>query len=192
MYIRGDLVVTDNDFWAELASKQSQINYHDVRENFQWNLPEFYNIGVDISDRHAVDRTRLALIYDREDGHHEKWTYYEISQESNRLANVFLNMHISQRDRIAIFLSQSPQLPIAHIAAYKIGAIAVPLFTLFGSDALAYRINDSGARVLITDSSNLYNVIGIINKLSSLEHIIITDFENVSPSGYNLYHSFLA
>ena len=174
-------MVTDNDFWAELASKQSQINYHDVRENFQWNLPEFYNIGVDISDRHAVDRTRLALIYDREDGHHEKWTYYEISQESNRLANVFLNMHISQRDRIAIFLSQSPQLPIAHIAAYKIGAIAVPLFTLFGSDALAYRINDSGARVLITDSSNLYNVIGIINKLSSLEHIIITDFENVSP-----------
>ena len=61
MYIRSDLVVTDSNFWAELASKRSQINYHDVRENSQWNLPEFYNIGVDISDRHAVDRTRLAL-----------------------------------------------------------------------------------------------------------------------------------
>ena len=54
-------------------------------------------------------------------------------------------------DRVGILLPQCPETAIGHIATYKVGGIAIPLFTLFGSDALTYRLADSQAKVVITD-----------------------------------------
>ena len=65
---------------------------------------------------------------------------------------------IGKGDRIGICLSQSPVLAIAHLAAYKLGAIAVPLFTLFGPDALQYRLANSGAVAVITDETGIAKI----------------------------------
>ena len=79
---------------------------------------------------------------------------------------------LGRGDRIGILLPQSPETAIAHVAIYKMGAIAVPLFTPFGADALEYRLAHSGARALITDRENLAKIETIRDRLPDLAVII--------------------
>ncbi|MEJ2015454.1 MAG: AMP-binding protein [Limibacillus sp.] len=80
-------------------------------------------------------------------------------------------------DRVAIHLPQGPECAISHVGVYKTGAIALPLFSLFGPEALEHRLNDSGARILITNAENLQRLSDIREALGSLERIIVTDAE---------------
>ncbi len=153
---------------------QRASNYQDLRKRFSWRVPESYNIGTDVVDRHA-DAGRTALIYERDDGGVAEFTFRDIRRLSNRLANALIGKGIGRGDRIAILLPQSPETAIGHVATYKIGAIALPLFTLFGPDALRYRLSDSGARALITDMTNLEKVMDMRADLPSLEFVIVTD-----------------
>jgi len=149
-------------------------SYDEVCRSFKWEIPEYYNIGVDICDKWAGQRYRLALIYEDEKGLVEKYTFWELKRLSNRLANGLINAGIKKGDRIGILLSQSPETALTHIAAYKIGAIAVPLFTLFGADALEYRLSNSEATCLVTDETNLHKVTEIREKLPLLKTVIVT------------------
>ena len=97
-------------------------------------------MGVDICDKWAPQRYRLALIYENEKGQLEQYTFWDLKRLSNRLANGLKAHGLSQGDRMGIMLPQSPEAGISHIAIYKTGAIAIPLFTLFGTDGLAYRL----------------------------------------------------
>ena len=94
---------------------------------------------------------------------------------SNRLANALAGLGAARGDRVAILLGQGLACGLAHLAAYKAGMIALPLFTLFGEEALEYRLADSGARVLVTDSANLPKVEAIRERLPGLEHVILAD-----------------
>jgi len=161
-------------------------NYDGVYQSFCWEIPEFYNIGVDICDKWAHQRYRLALIYEDENGQVEKYTFWDLKRLSNRLANGFKACGVGAGDRIGILLPQCPQTAISHIAAYKIGAIAIPLFTLFGTDALAYRLSNSQARVIVTDAVNLPKILEIRPNLPDLQTVLVTGgdgYENVLDFG---------
>ena len=80
-----------------------------------------------------------------------------------------------REDRIAVLLPQMPETAIAHVAIYKIGAIAVPLFSLFGIDALEYRLADSGARAVITDLAGAAKLKSIQHRLPELAVIYTID-----------------
>ncbi len=178
MVFKGRKGIEDVDFWESLAARMSRgLDYETLCEKFSWNLPPHYNIGVDVCDRHAGDKGKLALVFDREDGTAEKWTFWELKRSSDRFANALRGLGIERGDRVAVLLSQSPQLPIAHIAAYKLGAIVVPLFALFGEDALRFRLEDSGAKVIVTDVEHFETVSALREELSDLGHIILTDGE---------------
>ena len=71
---------------------------------------------------------------------------------SNRLANALRAHGIGRGDRVSILLPQSPEVAAIHIAIYKLGAVALPLAVLFGVDALSYRLENSGAKALITNA----------------------------------------
>ncbi len=148
-------------------------SYQEIYDKFHWEVPEFYNIGIDICDKHARDTNRLALIHEKEDGVVNTYTFSEIKALSNRLANALLAHDMAVGDRLGILLPQSPETAIAHVAAYKIGAIAIPLFTLFGTDALAYRLSDSKAKCLVTDGANLQKILAIKEQLPALKHIFV-------------------
>ncbi len=148
-------------------------SYQEIYENFRWEVPEFYNIGVDICDKHASDTSRLALIHEKEDGGVDTYTFSEIKGLSNRLAHALAAHGMAAGDRLGILLPQCPETAIAHVAAYKIGAIAIPLFTLFGTDALAYRLGDSAAKCLVTDGANLEKILAIREQLPALKHIFV-------------------
>jgi acetyl-CoA synthetase len=152
---------------------KSGQNYTEVYDAFRWEVPDFYNIGVDICDKWARQRYRLALIYEDEAGRIEKYTFWELKQLSNRLANGFKACGIDPGDRIGILLPQCPETALSHIAAYKIGAIAIPLFTLFGIDALAYRLENSQAKAIVTDEANLPKILEIWPNLPHLQTVLV-------------------
>jgi acetyl-CoA synthetase len=153
---------------------KSGQTYDEVYNSFQWEVPEFYNIGVDICDKWARQRYRLALIYLDEKGQVAKYTFWDLKRLSNRLANGFKAAGINRGDRIGILLPQCPETAISHIAAYKIGAIAIPLFTLFGIDALEYRLSNSQAKAIVTDAANLPKIWQIRQNLPHLQTILVT------------------
>jgi acetyl-CoA synthetase len=131
---------------------QKSESYEALRSRFSWVVPDFYNIGVDICDKWADDAARLALIHEHRDGSATRYTFADIRRLSNRAANLFVARGMHPGDRVGILLPQGPETAIAHVAAYKAGAIVVPLFTLFGVDALRFRLRDAGIKVLITDT----------------------------------------
>ncbi|MGD9039459.1 MAG: acyl-CoA synthetase [Desulfobacteraceae bacterium] len=148
--------------------------YEEVCGSFSWEIPEFYNMGVDICDKWAHQRYRLALIYENEKGQTEQYTFWDLKRLSNRLANGLRANGLSQGDRMGIMLPQSPEAGLSHIAIYKIGAIAIPLFTLFGTDGLAYRLSNSEAKGIVTDEANLQKVLDVWEKVPSLKIVVVT------------------
>ena len=149
-------------------------SYEAVYGGFRWQLPERYNIGVDVSDRHADAANRPALIFEDESGAVRTYGFRDLSLLSNRLANLLTARGIRRGDRVAVLLAQSVETALAHIAIYKMGAVAVPLFTLFGAEALEYRLADSGARALVTDAANLGKLEEIHERLPELASLIVT------------------
>ncbi len=159
-------------------------DYTKLRAAFRWNIPQRYNIGVDICDRWAaIDPARPAILDVSGGDIPQVSTYGDLRDRSNRLANALVRAGIEPGDRIAIMLPQGSAVPVAHIAAYKLGAIAVPLAALFGVDALAYRLRDSGARVLITNDAGLAKLRSIDGALPDLALVISTDGPDAAVRG---------
>jgi acetyl-CoA synthetase len=150
-------------------------SYRQARDAFRWQVPARFNIGVDACDRWARGDARLALIFEAADGSVRRFSFDELRQLSNRLANGWRRTGLAVGDRVAILLPQAPETGIAHLAAYKSGAVAVPLFTLFGPEALQYRLADSGARILVTDAGGLAKVGPLLDQLPALERIYCVD-----------------
>ena len=156
--------------------------YEDVYNAFRWQIPEFYNIGVDICDKWADQGNRLALIYEDENGRIDQYTFRDLKNLSNKLANGLQATNMGIGDRLGILLPQCPETALSHIAAYKVGAVAIPLFTLFGTDALEYRLSNSEARAIVTDAANLPKIMEIWQKLPNLKTVLVTGgkkYENV-------------
>jgi len=149
--------------------------YEELYSNFKWEIPQYYNIGVDVCDKWADDKNRLALIYADPHGIDRKYTFSELRNISNRLANALKAHGITRKDRVAILLSQRPETLISHISVYKLGAIAVQLLTLFGPDAIEFRLQDSAAKAVITDKENLSKIWEIKERLPGLELVIAID-----------------
>tara|TARA_R110001599_G_scaffold203414_2_gene400561 strand:- start:2254 stop:3888 length:1635 start_codon:yes stop_codon:yes gene_type:complete len=147
--------------------------YDDIRDAFEWRIPERYNIGRDIADRQKPDA--LALIYRTEEGTIDRYSFGDITKTSGRFANVLEASGIKRGDRVAILLPQRPETAFAHTAIYKAGMIAVPLFALFAEEALVYRLVNSGATAVVTDEPGLAKIRSFRDQVPALRHIFVTD-----------------
>jgi acetyl-CoA synthetase len=110
------------------------------------------NIAHECIDRHAADPSRVALWIAFADGHDECITFQTISVLSSQFANWLVANGIGKGDRVAIMLEPSLAFYAALFGTMKCGAIAVPLFTLFGPDGVRLRIEDSTPRLLLTNA----------------------------------------
>ena len=147
-------------------------SYDELVARFRWNTPARFNIGWACCGRWAGDRSRFALYYEDEAGAIAKYTYWDLQQEANRLANALTVLGVVRGDRIAIILPQRPETAIAHIACYQIGAVAMPLSVLFGPDAIEYRMQNSAARVALVDDASLPNLWQVRDRLPDLAHVV--------------------
>jgi acetyl-CoA synthetase len=148
-------------------------DYDELYRNFRWDVPSRFNMATACCDRHADGGGRLALIYVDEDGATRRLTFDEFAALSRRFASVLKADGLARGDRVAVFLSQSVELPIAHLAAFRSGLVSVPLFTLFGEDALEFRLANSGARAVVTDTGGFEKLSRIRDRLPDLQHIYV-------------------
>ncbi len=150
-------------------------SYEALAAAFRWQIPERYNIGVDACDKWADGSGRLALIHLKADGSRRDYSFDELKRLSNRLGNALAAYGLKRGERIGVLLPQAPETALTHLAAFKLGAITVPLFTLFGEEALEYRLADCGARVLVTDRSGLEKIAPLRDRLPELKTVLCID-----------------
>jgi acetyl-CoA synthetase len=126
---------------------------------FRWSLPARMNMGVMTADAWAArDPRRPAIILHRPSGDAAVVDYAALAALTNRLANALTGLGVGVGETVAILLPQGLEAAAAHIAVYKMGAVALPLSVLFGTDALAYRLRRADAVALIATTAGLERV----------------------------------
>jgi acetyl-CoA synthetase len=156
-----------------MESRKATQDYAALRQDFQWEIPAELNIGVACADRHPAGD--LALIHIEPDSSRRELTFGDLRQLSNRLANALKGIGVGAGDRVGIVLPQRPETGLAHLALYKLGAIAVPMSTLFGPQGFTYRLGDCAARAVITDAEHLETVAAVADELGGLQIVVVDD-----------------
>jgi acetyl-CoA synthetase len=154
---------------------QARDDYPRTCQDFSWSIPERYNIGVDVCDRWADGSDRPALLVDRGEAPPERYSFDQLKRWSDQLALALRARGVGPGDRVGILLPQALETALSHLAVYKLGAIAVPLFTLFGTDALQYRLGNSGARALVTHAEGMAKISSIREALPQLGCVLNID-----------------
>ncbi|HWT36787.1 MAG TPA: acyl-CoA synthetase [Paraburkholderia sp.] len=156
--------------------------YDSLVAAFAWRIAPHYNIGIDACDKWADGSGRPALICETREGQQTRYTFDELKSMSDRFAHALRKRGVKKGDRVGIFLAQSVETALAHLAVYKCGAIAVPLFALFGPDALEYRLSDSGAVALVTDLGGAQKIASVRANLPELRTIFCVDIDRADDA----------
>ena len=150
--------------------------FETLRRDFQWNIPADFNIGRVVADDWAARvPDQVCLEHFSLDGRHLSMTYRALAAQSSRFAHALIGLGVQRGDRVALLLPQCFETVIAHVAIYKMGAIALPLALLFGEEALEYRLKDAGARVVVTNGFGLSRLEPIRARLTGLREIVSID-----------------
>ena len=160
-------------------------DYARLSRDFAWNIPVRFNIGVACCDTWARGHAQRPAVLDAgAGGRVSTLTYGQLRAQSNRLANALMRRGIGAGDRVAILLPQGAEVAISHMAIYKIGAIALPLAVLFGLDALAFRLQDAGAKALITNAAGLAKYKDVRGGIAGPSILLCTDGPDGDAAGF--------
>jgi acetyl-CoA synthetase len=154
--------------------------YEAIYQRFRWSVPEYFNMAQACARRWAHDPASMQRIaitahaVSTEGRHHthQSLTYQQLGQQANQLSHLLTKLGVQRGDRVAIVLPQRFETAVAYMAVLQMGAIAMPLSMLFGPDALAYRLNDSGAKWAIVDESTVEGVLRARSDCPDLSHVI--------------------
>jgi acetyl-CoA synthetase len=150
--------------------------FAELRAMHRWNIPADYNVAIDCLDRHIELRDKVALLYADDEGHTASYTFAQMIEASNRFANALRGLGIGRGDVVAIHTPQRPETAIAHIALYRLGAIALPISKLFGPDAIEYRLQNSSAKAILMEPETAPKMDAVDRKdLPNFKHLIVTD-----------------
>ncbi|MEE9297412.1 MAG: acetate--CoA ligase [Acidimicrobiia bacterium] len=118
---------------------------------FKWFTDGSLNLSYNCLDRHLESGgDKVAYYWEGEPGDRRRITYSELHAEVCRFANALLGLGVERGDRVAIYMGMIPELPVAMLACARLGAIHSVVFGGFSSDALADRIDDAAAKVVVT------------------------------------------
>ncbi|WP_037151882.1 AMP-binding protein [Rhizobium freirei] len=162
-----------------------QDTYEALYRDFRWEIPAKFNMGHAVCDAWAKrEPDRVCLQHFNPDGNHFFMTYGELRDRSASFANALVALGVRRGDRVALLLPQSFETVVAHVAIYKMGAIALPLALLFGAEALEYRLQASGASAIVTNRFGLERLRPIRDRLPELTQVIGIDGAEDGVSGF--------
>lgn len=150
-------------------------SYEQLCESFEWEIPDSFNMAEYVCDRWANDGERIAFFAESVSGERRTLTFHDVREEANRLANYLSEAGVERGERVGICLGQRPEAAIAHVAIWKLNAVSVPLSTQFGSDALAYRLDDCRATACIVGPSSIDTLRNVRDNLPALETMLTVD-----------------
>jgi acetyl-CoA synthetase len=199
-------------FWAEQADRLTWSKKWDTV--LEWNPPWVkwfvggkMNATYNCLDRHveAGGGDKVAYYWEGEPDERRTITYAELLDEVSRFANALKSLGVGKGDRVAIYLGMIPELPVAMLACARIGAVHGVVFGGFASDALKDRINDSGAKVLVTSDGGYrrgslvplkQNADEALKGCPTIEHVVTvrrTGGDHPFTAGRDLwYHELIA
>jgi acetyl-CoA synthetase len=156
-------------------------SYEQAVREFEWKVPDQFNIADSVCCKFSDGATRAALIEVKPSANN-LFTFGGLDYLSDKFANVLRSCGTGPGDRVAVILTQSAALAIAHLAALKLGCVVVPLTTLFGSAALQYRIKDSGASVAVVDQSVREVLNAIKPSLPDLKNVFVAEKDSAGET----------
>ena len=170
-------------FWDEIAQKftwfkpwSNVLNFSMEEAQFSWFEGGKTNISYNCVDRHLEklgDKTAILFEPNNPEGKAEKISYKDLHSRVCQMANVLKNKGIQKGDRVCIYLPMIPELAISVLACARIGAIHSVVFAGFSSGALASRINDCEAKLVLTSDGGYRG-----NKTINLKNIVDEALQN--------------
>ncbi|HEX7514344.1 MAG TPA: acetate--CoA ligase [archaeon] len=163
----------------------AEFHFEDVEKEFTWNETGRVNLAHEAIDRHAEGwrKNKVALYADGPDSA-RKFTFLDLKILSNKFANVLKSLGISRGDRVFTYMGRYPELYIAAIGTVKNGSVWGPLFGGFRAEAVMDRLEDSGAKVLVTTPDlKESSVDEIVESLPDLKYVIVAKSDGVELSG---------
>lgn len=160
---------------------RASFDWKDVEKEFSWHTTGLVNAAYEAVDRHAETfrKNKVALYY-KDKNRNEKYTFKEMKELSNKAANVLKSYgDVEKGDRVFIFMPRSPELYFTVLGTIKLGAIVGPLFEAFMEGAVRDRLEDSGAKVIVTTPELLERV---PRDLPDLKYIFVVG-DNVEEDG---------
>ena len=169
------------DYDAAYAS----FSWQDAKKDISWFADGKMNASYNAIDRHMNDgrRNKVALYSVDANNRLETFTFQDMFYLSNRLGNALKDLGVVKGDRIFVFMPRIPELYISSVAIAKIGAVIGPLFSAFGPDALRDRLQDSGAKIVITTQELKPKLDEIRDQLQDLEYVIVVRSEGELKPG---------
>ena len=185
----GDFLADPEGFWAGMAAELDWIREWDRIREWEYPYAKWFtnaklNITANCLDRHAAGdrRNKAALIWRGDDGEERVFTYQKLLSKVMRFANALKKLGVKKGDCVCIYMPMVPEQVIAMLACARIGAVHNVVFAGFGSTALNMRINDAGAKVVITADISIRRgktipLISLVEEAilnaPSVEHLII-------------------
>ena len=162
--------------------------YDELTRGFDWSIAEkelqykdgdVLNIGWHCSDRICKQGRggKLALIWEDFRGAEKRYTFDDVRQYSNGIAAYLQRLGVQPGDRVCLFMDKVPELYIGFLGVLKLGAIAQPLFSAFGEEALLTRLDNAQTTAIFTQKKHAAKVRKILDKLPALKHVIVIDAE---------------
>jgi acetyl-CoA synthetase len=175
---------------ASLATPPNLADYDAARAQFCWGtarakltgLPNAggLNIAFEAVDRHAGGdgKHKIAIKWIGKTGERRSYSYADLAQSTNGFANVLRSLGAGPGDAVFVLLGRIPELYIAILGALKAKCVVSPLFSAFGPEPIATRMEIGDARVLVTTQA-LYRrkIEALRSRLPKLEHVILVDAE---------------
>jgi acetyl-CoA synthetase len=153
-------------------------NYQTAKKTFRIDVPEHFNFGFDVIDRHAGDPDRRALVWVDAAGKEQKtYTFRDIARLSNQAANVLRGLGVKKGDRVFVMLGRVPEWFFILAACHKLGAVIMPAPVILLPADIEYRITKGRANVVITNSANVRKVDEALRKIDApfLRHKLLAD-----------------
>ena len=156
-------------------------SFAQARAQHRWLIPASYNVCVDCLDRNADRAGAAALFYEGPAGRSRRYSFGDMIESCRRFANALGALGIRRGDVVAIQGAQRPETAIAHMAIYRLGAVALPISRLFGDDALRYRLTHSGARAIVVEPEAAVRLEPMRAELPQLRHVIVAGGKHRGP-----------
>ena len=159
------------------------FSYEQVKQELGYKDGDIINIGEYCTDRicRLGKANKLALIWEGHTGEEKHYTFNDMRQLTNTIARFLQELGIKPGERVCLFMDKVPELYFGFLGILKLGAIAQPLFSAFGSESLLTRLEDAQTAAIFTQKKHLPKVRNILNQLPYLRHIIVVDDDGSKP-----------
>src|SRR6478672_10355306 len=130
----------------------TRMTYEEMRAVHRWDVPPRYNIATDVCDKHP--REKPAMIWESFDSSTRELNWGELQDLANAAAHTLAARGVGRGDRVAVLLPSTPETAAVFFGVWKLAAILLSMSVLYGDDAIAHRLRDSEACLLVTDAAN--------------------------------------